>query len=172
MDNAQLVSQIISKSNYNEISSSISDFVKTYINKLISDITLYVDSNISIKKISTVDSYTAKHELSQRITGLPSAYSAIDGEEDILVQFAEAYARLGIKTFDELAKEALVDFLNLHNGLFVVLLSKLDICELSLSAPVQANEISLKSTIHGAITIIEIQFTFGIVKFMLLETEK
>ena len=169
MENEALVLSLLEKSNYNTLSDTMTEFVKTYIKKLVADIILYVDSSIVIEKIETVDKYTASQELSQDITGVPSAYSAIDGDENVLVIFAEKYACLGIDTYDMLAREAIVDFLNLHNGLFIVLLSKLNLCELSLNAPKQADKLDLKTEVNGKITIIPIKFSFGTVKFLLYE---
>ena len=87
-----------------------------------------------------------------------------------LVEFAERYSHLGIKTFDVLAREAILDFLNLHNGLFVVMLSKNNICELSLDAPRQNGNISLDLAQYKTITVIPIIFPYGTVKFFLCET--
>lgn len=169
MDNEQLVISLLSKTNYNVLPPTTTEFVKSYIQKFVSDVVMYVDATVSIGTIEFVTTYTANQELSQKITGIPSAYSAIDGEIDALVAFSEKYAHLGISEYDVLAKEAIVDFLNLHNGLFVVLLSKLNICELSLAAPKQSGSFSLTSPINGKITIVPITFSFGTVKFLLYE---
>ncbi len=169
MSNDELVISILDNSNYGEISSSLDEFVRTYIEKLIYNITLYIDSSVVIDKIEIADRYRASHELSQDITGVPSAYSAIDGDPQVLALFAEKYAGLGIDSFDSLAKEALLDFLNLHNGLFVVMLSKLNLCELSLNAPRQNEELSITTEVNGKITIVSVKFSFGIVKFLLYE---
>ena len=96
MTNDELVINILENSNYNDISRDLTDFVKTYINKLVSDVAMYVDSSIVVENIQTVDKYTAGQELSQDITGIPSAYSAIDGDPATLARFAESYAKLGI----------------------------------------------------------------------------
>ncbi|MBR5407369.1 MAG: hypothetical protein IKX95_09390 [Lachnospiraceae bacterium] len=169
MSNDELVVNVLENSNYDEVSPSLTEFVRTYIEKLVSDISLYVDSSIVVENISTVDKYKASQELSQDITGIPSAYSAIDGEPAVLTQFAEQYSKLGIDSFDALAKEALLDFLNLHNGLFIVLLSKLNICELSLDPPKQNEYLDITTEVNGKITIIPVRFSFGVVKFLLYE---
>lgn len=169
MTNDELVVSILENSNFNEIKDSMTEFVRTYVEKLIADVSLYVDSSIVVENIETVEKYKAGQELSQDITGVPSAYSAIDGDPEVLVQFAEQYARLGIDAFDVLAKEALLDFLNLHNGLFIVLLSKLNLCELSLNAPRQNESLNITTEVNGRITIIPIRFSFGTVKFLLYE---
>ena len=169
MTNDELVVSILDNSNYNDISSSMTEFVRSYIEKLVADISLYVDSSIIVEDIETVTRYKASQELSQDITGIPSAYSAIDGDKDVLVHFAEQYAKLGIDSFDVLAKEAILDFLNLHNGLFIVYLSKLNLCELSLNAPRQDEELNITTEVDGKITIIPVRFSFGTVRFLLYE---
>ncbi len=169
MNNDELVVSVLENSNYDEVSPTLTEFVRTYIEKLVTDISLYVDSSIVVEDITTVEKYKASQELSQDITGIPSAYSAIDGEPDVLTEFAEQYSKLGIDSFDALAKEALLDFLNLHNGLFIVLLSKLNICELSLDPPRQNEYLDITTEVNGKITIIPVRFSFGVVKFLLYE---
>lgn len=148
---------------------SLSEFAKLYINKLVFNLVTYVDSNISVGSIESVQSYSVRNELSQEITGIPGAYSAIDGNENVLAQFAEQYSKLGIEDFGLLAKEALLDFLNLHNGLFVVLLSKMNICELSLNAPTQNGNKLIGSEPNAMLTIIPVTFSYGTIRFVLGE---
>lgn len=166
MNNEQYVDSLLSSSNYDQLEAT--DFAKTYIKKLVTNIVTYVNSEIAIGKIEYVKDYSITNELSQEITGVPGAYCAIDGVEDTLAKFSEEYSKLGITEFGMLAKEALLDFLNLHNGLFVVLLSKLNICELSLNVPVQSDHKYLGDR-EDRILIIPISFQYGTVKFILGE---
>ena len=166
MDNEKYVESLLAKSNYPSFHAT--DFAKTYINKLVYNITMYVNTNITVGDIEYVHDYSIKNELSQEITGIPGAYSAIDGSEEALATFAEEYSKLGITDFGMLAKEALLDFLNLSNGLFVVLLSKLNICELSLNVPVQSNNKALGEA-EDTIIIIPINFPYGTIRFILGE---
>lgn len=170
MDSEQILQNILDNSNIDTLENA-SDFIRGYIKKLILDIILYVDSNINLGTIELVDSYSIENELSQEITGLPSAYSAIDGDEKVLTSFAESYSHLGIAEYDSLCKEALLDFLNLHNGLFIVYLSEENICELSLSVPKQNGNKKLLSPYKGKITVIPVNFSFGTAKFLLLELQ-
>ena len=168
MDNNKSYSKILEASNYLTV-DNISDFVKTYIEKLVYNICMYVDSDISLGNIEILDTVSGKCELSQAITGIPSAYSCVDGKEDALVAFAENYSHLGIKSFDLLAREAILDFLNLHNGLFVVLLSRKNICELSLDAPKQNGNYQIDLAQYKSITVIPAIFKYGTIKFYLCE---
>ena len=168
MDNNNNYSKILEASNYSKL-PNMSEFVRTYIEKLVYNISMYVDADFSLGSVEILNDFSGKCELSQAITGVPSAYSCVDGKEDALVTFAEHYSHLGIKSFDMLAREAILDFLNLHNGLFVVMLSKNNICELSLDAPKQSENLSLDLSKYKSITVIPVMFTYGTVKFFLCE---
>ncbi len=168
MDNNKSVSRILDASNYRSL-QNMSEFVRTYIEKLVYNIHMYVDSSFDLGKIEILTDFSGKVELSQAITGVPSAYSCVDGKEDALVAFAEHYSHLGVKTFDVLAREAILDFLNLHNGLFVVMLSKNNICELSLDAPKQNGNYSIDLAQYKSITVIPAIFSYGTVRFFLCE---
>lgn len=169
MDNITAMNALLEKTNYKLIASESSDFVNSYIRKLIINLLTYVNNDITVGDIELVSEYHANRELSQEITGVPSAYSAIDADEQALVGFAEDYSKMGIKEYDTLAKESLLDFLNLHNGLFVVELSKMNICELMLTAPKQNGAFLMTSPVSGKITIIPVTFPYGTIKFLLCE---
>lgn len=174
MNSEEFLNTILESSNYMNIMSSMNEFTRQYIKKLLMNIILYVDPNISLGDISFCDSYQLVHEISQEITGVPSAYSALDGNVKVLTAFAESYSNLGIAEFDSLCKEALLDFLNLHNGLFIVDLSEKNICELSLSVPQQRDNYDLIPTnntaLNGRITLIPVTFSYGTITFILLKT--
>jgi len=170
MNNEELLNSILNNSNYNKIMTSVNEFTRQYIKKLLYDIILYVDANISLGDIQFSETYHLDHEISQEIVGFPSAYSALDGNVKVLTAFAESYSNLGIAKYDSLCKEALLDFLNLHNGLFVVELSTKKIAELSLSVPKESENYELSSDIKGRITIIPVNFSYGTIHFILLKT--
>ncbi|MDO4508649.1 MAG: hypothetical protein Q4B53_01850 [Lachnospiraceae bacterium] len=172
MNDQELLNNILLNSSFESKKSEMDEFSILYVTKLVSDIILYVDADISLGDITFCDSYNLEHEVSQEITGIPSAYSALDGNIKVLTAFAESYSNLGIAEFDSLCRESLLDFLNLHNGLFVVELSEKNICELSLGVPKQGNSYEIKptSSLHGHITLIPITFSYGTITFVLLRT--
>ena len=170
MNNQDFINKLLDNSNYNDIKESTDDFTDAYIKKLLENIVLYVDSSISLGTISFVDAYRLEQEISQEIIGIPSAFSAMDGNIKVLTAFAENYSSLGVTDFDSLCKEVLMDFMNLHNGLFIVELSQKNICELSLSVPKQSGFHRLScADISGKITIIPINFKYGTINFVLLK---
>ncbi|MCR5686717.1 MAG: hypothetical protein K6G58_01615 [Lachnospiraceae bacterium] len=168
MDNKGSYTKILESSNISSV-RGMSDFVRTYIEKLVYDISMYVDPDFTLGKIEILNGYTGRCELSQAIIGVPSAYSCIEGRESVLAQFARNYSHLEIGSFDVLAREAVLDFLNLHNGLFVVLLSKNNICELSLDAPKRNGNFTIDMSLYSSITVIPVTFPYGTVKFFLCE---
>lgn len=168
METKKACLKVLETSNYSTL-KDLSVFVKSYIEKLVYNIMMYVDNDITVGSIEIADKFSGKCELSQEILGVPSAMTGIDGRADTLAAFAEKYSHLGIKEFDMLAKEAILDFLNLNNGLFVVLLSKNDICELTLNVPKQNGNYALDLALYKSITIIPIIFRYGTIKFYLCE---
>lgn len=172
MNSQELIETILENSNYNTVETSINEFTRKYIKKLLLNIILYVDANISLCDIKFCENYHLEHEVSQEITGVPSAYSALDGNTKVLTAFAESYSKLGIAEYDSLCQEALLDFLNLHNGLFVVDLSEQNICELSLGVPKQSEDYYVKnsSDLTGRITLIPVCFSYGVITFILQKT--
>lgn len=169
MDNKKLTANLLSTSNLSSM-NNMTSFVKTYIEKLIYNITTYVDAQITVGRIEQPSDYNGANELSQEITGIPSAFSGVDAPSETLTLFAEKYSHLGITQFDALAKEAILDFLNLHNGLFVVQLSKDNICELSLNVPKQNGNYTVDHAEYKSITVIPVMFSFGTINFLLCES--
>lgn len=168
MDNNKYCTKILEASNIYSM-KDMSDFVRLYIEKLIYNIYMYVDKDIKLGNIEQKSSFSGKCELSQGITGVPSATSGIDSSEESLAMFAENYSHLGINEFNILAREVILDFLNLHNGLFVVLLSKNNLCELSLDVPKQNGNYALDLSEYKSITIIPVLFVYGTINFYLCE---
>ena len=150
-------------------SMEVSRFISLYMDRLTENIKQHANENMRLVDVQYYDEYELDDELSQEITGVPAAYSAIAGAPEVLVQFAEDYARVGIDQYDDLCKEALLDFLNLINGLFIVYLSKNNISELSLNAPTKSHRVRLKAGKDGKIAAIPVEFSYGTVTFILVE---
>lgn len=167
MDNKKLTNRLLADSNYSML--SLSPFVASYIEKLVYDIATYVDNTIRIGNINIPASYSGENEISQEITGIPNGYSVINGPEEALIAFAAKYSSMNIDSFDFLAKEAIADFLNLNNGLFLVYLSENNICELSLNVPKQNGNYEIDHTLYKSIIVIPIIFSFGTLNFLLCE---
>lgn len=167
MDNIKQVKKLLHTTNL--ASLELSSYVSIYIERLIYNIITYVDTNISVGDITVCEHYDVENELSQKIIGIPGAYSCIDASPALLVDFSKLYSGFEIDEFNYLAKEAIVDFLNLVNGLFIVYLSKNNLYELSLDVPKQNGNYSIDNNKYKSITIIPISFSFGTINFLLCE---
>ncbi|MFC5559821.1 hypothetical protein ACFPN4_12085 [Ureibacillus thermophilus] len=65
----------------------------------------------------------AKWLVSQEIVGGPSLLTAIAADDEALLYIASKHAEENLTEVDELAKDAFCEFLNLHNGIYLVNMS-------------------------------------------------
>ncbi len=72
---------------------------------------------------------------SQVVLGDYSIRSYISMDESTAISFASRYAKEEFVQFDEYVRAAMQDFLNLHNGLYIVNVSNEVALELTISAP-------------------------------------
>lgn len=66
------------------------------------------------------DEFPVNYCVSQRIHGKVNCISRVDMEEDVAIAFASRYAKTTFTEFDEYVQASIEDFINLHNGLFMV----------------------------------------------------
>lgn len=59
----------------------------------------------------------------QEIMGASPLFTAISANDDVFLHIASVYAEEELKEVDELAKDAVSEFLNLHNGIYLVNMS-------------------------------------------------
>lgn len=90
--------------------------------------------------------------------------SALDMEPATAIEFASRYAQDEFTEFDEYVRASMEDFLNLHNGLFVVNMSNDFSMEVMLDPPVVQDD-SLFSPGESTY-IFPIMFPFGVVHFI------
>ncbi len=139
-----------------------------YLAELIFNLNRFVDENITSKPTEIVDKIPDNCYIAQGITGDYNALSAVYAEPQVLTSFAASYSKLELDHFDDIINELAADFLNLHNGLFLVNLSETDNIESTLTPPVtDSNGEPLKS--YSATYIMPVVFKFGTVNFVLSE---
>lgn len=161
-DETKLMSII--KKFYQLDDSETSEYISIYIKLLLNNIVRFIgDDFVAVNKdymISGDEDIT----VSQKITGEFSAATYLKTDEISLLQFVSRYADEDIPVFDEYAIAAAQDFLNLHNGLFMVSMSNDLNIELKLAPPEANNETTefLKDKL-----IIPIMLSFGNINFVL-----
>ena len=90
--------------------------------------------------------------------------SAIDMDTNAAITFASRYAKDEFHEFDEYVRASMADFLNLHNGLFLVNMSNNYSIEVSLMPPQNADNTMFAP---GRTTyLFPIMYPFGIIHFI------
>ena len=100
----------------------------------------------------------------QEVLGDYSIASYLSMDEATAIEFASRYVGEPFAAFDEYVQASLEDFLNLHNGLFIVNLSNEFSMELELSAPERIEDplIVFENTTY----YFPILYSFGTVNFI------
>ena len=106
--------------------------------------------------------------ISQSMEGDFTALSAVTAPPEVLVRFAAEYAKMELTDYDETVFEIAADFLNMHNGLFLVNLSDSERSESKLLPPVMdpgGPPLLPLDVTH----VLPVEFPFGMVHFILSE---
>ncbi|MCR4841907.1 MAG: hypothetical protein K5840_01445 [Eubacterium sp.] len=151
--------------NENEYSGDLIDYFTLLFNNLIN----YIGSDFSPLSLQPFAGYCSKICASQNILGKPGIYTAIDMNEETAVLFASRFAKYDFSECDEYVEAALADFLNQHNGLYIVNASNERNRELTLDAPTTVNYDVLSSDGEGY--FLNCKFSFGFVNFYIMVVE-
>ncbi len=139
-----------------------------YQTELMYNLNRFVDDNITSRPVETVPGIPEGCHIAQGITGDYIAISALYAEPEVLTLFAAKYSKIELDHYDEIINELAADFLNLHNGLFLVNLSETENVESTLTPPVSASSGEpLKA--YSDTYVMPFDFSFGTVNFVLSE---
>ena len=119
---------------------SISEHAMMYMNLLFSNLIRFIGEDFTPTASAFCDEYETRCCVMQRISGTISCVLRVDMDEDVAVAFASRYAKMDFEEYDEYVEASMEDFLNLHNGLFLVNMSNMYSEELSLEPPMRDNE--------------------------------
>lgn len=100
--------------------------------------------------------------VTQEITGKAPLFTAISADSDVFLYIASKYAEEKLEEIDELAKASVCEFLNLHNGIFLVNMSN-DGIELNM----KPQEIAHNPSIGGNLFKISVHTAKGIFQLLL-----
>jgi len=100
-------------------SQYLSLFAKNMIRFIDDQVYLELDENATVEQTNWV--------VYQEIIGQEPLFTALNLKDDVLLHIASVYAEEEITEVDELAKDAVSEFLNLHNGIYLVNMSNIDI---------------------------------------------
>ncbi len=137
-----------------------------YVVLLFKNLVRFVGDDFAPLKPRLEKAEVAYKSVSQKVKGQFSLDMAIAfDDEDAMVEFGNRYSGETFTKDDmEYVEAAACDFINIHNGLFTVNVSNDTNVELNLTPP----EVIEKATdIEGEAMIFPVQFTYGVVNFIL-----
>lgn len=144
------------------------NFLNLFFNNLIR----FIGDDFTVLNLQKLTKVDGRHTVSQEITGNTHYVLMLDMEEAAAGKFANRYAHENFESYGEEAGEfisaSLEDFLNLHNGLFLVNLAAKS-AGLTLQPPVTKHSeiISLPDNTY----MLPIMFPFGTVHLIFSVTE-
>lgn len=137
----------------------INDHSVMYINLMFNNLIRFIGADFTPLSPLSCSEYPTDYCVQQKVVGEVSCTSYIDMSKEVAIAFASRYAHEEFVEFDEYVQASLEDFLNLHNGLFVVNMSNQSSIELNLEPP--AEETSEILDLHSDAFVIPIVYPFG-----------
>lgn len=99
------------------------DLYKEYITLFYKNVVRFIDSSLHISHVELIESRQYDYIIKQDIIGPKRIYTGFGASTDVLVKIASEYADEAFHSLDDYALDALGEFLNLNNGLYLVNLS-------------------------------------------------
>ncbi|TCJ04966.1 hypothetical protein [Cytobacillus praedii] len=93
-----------------------------YVSLFVKNIVRFIDDEVYIEA-SEAKNVEAEWLVSQEITGAKPFWTAIAADEKVFLEIASVFAEEELTEADELAQASVSEFLNLHNGIFLVNMS-------------------------------------------------
>lgn len=118
-DDAWEIEQIFQNFGESLLSKTYSD----YVTLLVKNIIRFIDDNPTVEINQLNSDYKSDWYVYQEITGRISMRTGIACDTAVFVKLAGKFAQEELKEADELAQASVGEFLNLHNGIFLVNMS-------------------------------------------------
>lgn len=94
-----------------------------YLSLFVKNMIRFIDDEVYIERSVATGGVQAEWLVTQEIKGVKPLLTAIAAEEDVFLKIASVYAEEELTEVDELAKASVSEFLNLHNGIYLVNMS-------------------------------------------------
>ena len=105
------------------VSTANNELYHDYFELFIRNLVRFIDDEIRMEEAREIASYPFSYFVTQKMEGQYDLFTGFAGPEDTLTKFASIYAEEALDGMDALAKDALCEFMNCHNGLFLSNLS-------------------------------------------------
>lgn len=146
--------------------SAIPVFGKTYLELLFNNFVRYIGNDFTALPASVCQEFATEYCVSQSIHGnhVVNTYLAMD--ETSAIAFAGRYSNEIFDRYDEYVAASLEDFLNLHNGLFIVNASNERSNELSIGIIEHQDDVILNFGTHPTF-LFSVYYPFGMIHFIM-----
>ena len=163
-DNHDIVSKLLKKF---FVASEIppTRFGVMYIELLFNNFVRFLGEDFTILTCSEIKAYPVERCIKQSVLGDYSISAYLSMDDSTAAQFASRYVGDEFLEFDEYVQASMEDFLNLHNGLFIVNVSNESSMDLSISTPEVVEELILD--FENRSYHFPILYSFGTVNFIL-----
>ncbi|MBQ8279328.1 MAG: chemotaxis protein CheX [Roseburia sp.] len=145
-------------------SEPIAGYKTTYTTLLFNNLIRFIGDDFTPVTSINFEEYPTEFCISQEIHGKYHIKLYIDMPKETCIAFASRYVGDDFTEFDEYVEASIMDFANLHNGLFCVNESNSDDVELTLDPP-QIEEGPLLVFEHPT-TIMPVIYPFGTINFI------
>lgn len=132
---------------------------------LLSNLVRFIGDDFTFVPPSLCKEYPANYCVYQKVVGNFSVCPYLDMTEETCIKFASRYVGDEFTEFDEYVQASLEDFLNLHNGLFLVNMSNDFSIELGLEPPFVESKDLLSFTTETY--LLPIVYPFGTIHFII-----
>lgn len=136
-----------------------------YLELMFNSLIRFVGEDFSPLTPMVLDEYPVTFGVSQAIASDREYITHVDCDRETAIAFASRYAKEDFSEFDEYVIAALEDFLNLHNGLYIVNMSNTTSKSITLSPP----EITMEGVISGANKAVDfpVAYPFGTIHLII-----
>ena len=136
-----------------------------YLELMFNSLIRFVGEDFSPLTPMVLDEFPVTFGVSQRISSDREFLTHIDCDRETAIAFASRYAKEDFGDFDEYVVAALEDFLNLHNGLYIVNISNTLSKDISLAPP----EITADGVLYGANKCVDfpVAYPFGTIHLII-----
>lgn len=145
--------------------SAFSPFNKSYLELLFNNFIRFIGDDFTALPPDFCTEFPTEYCIRQSIHGSYEVNTYLSLEESTALAFAERYTGESFLEYDEYVKASLEDFINLHNGLFIVNASNDHSNELTIGV-LDAIDNSLIHFANGAYHF-PVYYPFGIVNFII-----
>lgn len=94
-----------------------------YLSLLLRSVIRFIDDFPRLETYYVAKEFSAPWMICQEIKGPINLFTGIAGDEKVLTELAGKFAQRSFTEFDALAQSSISEFLNLHNGIFLVNMS-------------------------------------------------